>query len=203
MSIVCNVSHRIYAKFEDFRLDGLNSFEIDDLTVSVAVFKMGFGFTFEQLRLRTKYDFDLDLEAINPEKLKGMPSIFGDGTIDFALYNLSFAGNLALQFQDGGSSLKEFKLAFDLDEVRSNITGIFDNEVISQFVNDSLENGIIALTKEVKEFVNEVLEALITPWGNKLLKNVSVNTILGLVTGSIPPPTRPPCLPSSEELSFD
>lgn len=139
--------------------------------------------------MKTKYDLEISNLGIDLGAIGGLNGIAGKGDIDLGVKNFSIAGNLAIQFHSGESqdvTLKQFRVALGLDDIKLKITGLLGDEIVSEFLSDVLVSVVETFVDEMQDFLGDTVENLVIPVVDKLLVNVTYQDIMDLITGKKP-----------------
>ncbi|KAM7352962.1 uncharacterized protein ACRADG_005293 [Cochliomyia hominivorax] len=175
----------------NFRLDGLNDFDIVQFKVNAILSRINFKFNWNHLYLKT--DYELTTEKTG----KGLKR---SGPAKFALKNLTVWGvvkyNLGLI--SGKIKLKELSVYVSLGEVKSEIQGLSKFSIINKKLNRIIEEWIMLSINDNTNKVAELTNSLIMPKVNNFLSEKTLSDLLGMVSGGGEEKPSEPCIPPED-----
>ncbi|XP_030377117.1 uncharacterized protein LOC115626009 [Scaptodrosophila lebanonensis] len=174
--------------FTDLSIAGLDGFEFSKLEWNNIFHTIKFDVVLPHLKLSSS-NYKLNILA----HLLGLDlSLWGDGVFDLELINLRAYGSFIIRptSATNGVYVKSWKVVWELEEARSQTTGIMGSRVYSKVVNDLIKEFLELLINDNPDEISQFMEDLIVPPLNEVLANVAwyeiTAVILGLAEGILP-----------------
>lgn len=181
-----------FGEINNFRLDGLNDFDIVQFKVNAILSRVNFKFNWNHIYFNTDYELST---------AKGGMGMKRSGPAKFALKDLTIWGvvkyNLGLI--SGKLSLKELSVYVSLGEVKSEIGGLSKIPIINKKLNRIIEEWIMLSINDNTEKVAELTNDLVLPMVNDMLSDMSLSDLLGMIGGGGEGETeKVPCVPPED-----
>ncbi|KAL9874796.1 uncharacterized protein ACN427_013172 [Glossina fuscipes fuscipes] len=176
-------------EIKDFRLDGLNDFDIDELNFNLISQKLKFKFTWSKIHFKTDYALKAGFNRLAVHRA-------GDAT--FAVHNATVWGTIRYSISlSGTAQLKELSLYAQLDDVESDISGLSDNKIINKKLNEFVEEWVTLAVNENTDNLAEITNQYAKPIINELIRGMNIlDWILG--GGDNDPEEKEPCIPPED-----
>nr|AYV99630.1 venom polypeptide [Dolopus genitalis] len=182
----------ILANFFDLRVDGLNDYRTNAVTMSILTMKGTFDLNFNMIAAKGQYK--MNFFPINLIRIKG------EGDLDFKLKDLRVKGDFQLGIKGKGTTLKSFNIGVVLGDVNSNISNLLGGGLAGRLANRAIENFVKFFIKTQHRFVSDTLRKKIVTIVNDKLQNYTVKDLLDIIAASQKPPTCVP--PPDNEINL-
>lgn len=190
---------RINGEVKHFRLNGLNDFEVVDMTVNPITSRVKFHLTFNNVNVDTSYDVVMFLK-----KLGFTLDVVGAGPAKFAVKGIQIRGmikyNLGLISRK--LKLKSLELRTHIGDVVSEIEGLLGEGLINRKLNDVLEKIVQFAVNGNEQLITNTIENMVLPRINAVLSQVTLSEIIGIVAGE-GDTEKPICDPESGLLTMN
>lgn len=172
-------------EIKDFRLDGLNNFDIDELSFSLLNQRLKFRFTWSKIHFKTDYALKAGFNRLSVQRA---------GNATFAVHNATVWGTIRYSLSlTGTAHLKELSVYAQLDDVKSNISGLSANKIINKKLNEFVEEWVTLAVNENTENLAEITNQYAKPIINEIISEMNIlDWILG--GGG----EREPCIPPED-----
>ncbi|XP_039951909.1 uncharacterized protein LOC126753191 [Bactrocera neohumeralis] len=166
---------------ENFRLNGMDDFDIDEMKINAVTSKVNFLFTFRNVNVDTEYDLRLLLK-----KAGFTINLVGSGPAKFAVKNISVKGvvKYSLGLLTGKLKLKTLEIRTHIGEVESDIEGIMGEGDINEKLNEYLAEIVEAAVNDNEDLITETIESLAVPKVNSALGDMSLADMIAAVGGN-------------------
>ncbi|KAI8121092.1 hypothetical protein CVS40_7797 [Lucilia cuprina] len=167
---------RLSGTVDNFRLNGLNDFEIAEMKVNAITSKVTFRFIFNNVNVDTLYDLKLMLK-----KAGFTINMVGAGPAKFAIKDMHIWGNIkySLGVISGKLKLKKLEVRARIGDVDSDIEGILGEGAINHKMNEVLEEAVEMAINENEDLISETIESLALPMVNGVLEEVKLSDLVG------------------------
>lgn len=174
----------------NMQLNGLNSFEVNQLLVDFNNMMIIYELFFEKLSVTGDIEMN---EVVN-----GL-TVPIHGSFDTGVVGLTLRGNTILSFPENTTFVEDAKFHLDVREYYSNFTGEVDMSVNGQLVKELFGNTIKGAFSEDGGFVSKTFYDITISKVNTLLANFNSNTVLALLNGKedYPESNAPACNPTT------
>nr|XP_014099406.1 uncharacterized protein LOC106624242 [Bactrocera oleae] len=166
---------------DNFRLNGLNDFDIDEMKINAITSKVSFRFIFRNVNVDTEYDLRLLLK-----KAGFTINMVGSGPAKFAIKNMDVKGVLkySLGLVSGKLKLKTLSIRTHIGEVESDIEGIMGEGDINEKMNEVLAEIVEVAVNENEDNIAATIEKFAVPKVNSLLGDMSLADVIAAVGGN-------------------
>ncbi|XP_054745190.1 uncharacterized protein LOC129249411 [Anastrepha obliqua] len=182
-------SLKLQGVVDNFRLNGLNEFEIDEMKINAITSKVTFRLIFSNVNVDTQYDLSAILK-----KAGFTINLVGNGQAKFAVKNIDISGTIkySLGILSGKLKLKTLSISTHIGEVESDIQGILGSAGINEKMNEMLEEVVQLAVNENEETITETIESIALPKVNNFLND---NSIFDLINSGN---EKVECIPPSD-----
>lgn len=169
----------LFASIANLRIDGADNYNIGICDFSLITWKFKLNLNFNKIHIsRGKYL----LKTLIAEEIAGL-EFHGDGDIDFGLENLSANIDLQLGLGWKGLYLKKFNIILNIENCKSNITGLTGGGLPSKIINVIVEKILVDVVREHQRQISNKLNDIIVPIADEILYGITLKDILGWITG--------------------
>ncbi|XP_036344985.1 uncharacterized protein LOC118754227 [Rhagoletis pomonella] len=177
---------------ENFRLNGLNDFDIEEMKINAITSKVTFRFLFRNVNVDTQYDLRLFLK-----KAGFTINLVGNGPAKFAIKELDISGvvKYSLGVLSGKLKLKTLSIRTHIGDVESDIQGVLGEAGINQQFNGALAELLQVGVNENEDEIADTIESIALPKVNSVLSEMTLTDLVSLVTGN--GEEREECIPPS------
>ncbi|XP_073821847.1 uncharacterized protein [Musca autumnalis] len=171
---------RLVGSIDNFRLNGLNDFDIAEMKVNAITSKVTFRFIFNNVNVDTLYDFSVMLK-----KYGFTINMVGAGPAKFAIKDMQIWGTMkySLGVLSGKLKLKSLEVRTHIGEVESDIEGILGEGVVNHKMNDVLAEAVELAINENEDMITETIEAMALPMVNGVLDEFKLTDLVGSIGG--------------------
>lgn len=178
-----NINHpaiRLVGSIDNFRLNGLNDFDIAEMKVNAITSKVTFRFIFNNVNVDTLYDFQLMLK-----KAGFTINMVGAGPAKFAIKDMQIWGVMkySLGVLSGKLKLKTLEVRTHIGDVESDIEGILGEGVVNHKMNDVLAEAVELAVNENEDMIADTIEAIALPAVNSVLDEFKLTDLVGSIGG--------------------
>ncbi|KAM7352220.1 uncharacterized protein ACRADG_004851 [Cochliomyia hominivorax] len=172
---------KLEGSLENFRLNGLNDFDVTEMKVNPITSKVTFRFDFRNVNVDTLYDLNMVLK-----KAGFTIKMVGAGPAKFAIKDFSIAGTMkySLGVISGKIKLKTLKVVIHIGDVESNIEGILGEGAVNHKMNALLQEAVEKGVNENEKLISETIERVAVPMINGVLEKFKLGDLLGGIGGS-------------------
>ncbi|XP_017056638.1 uncharacterized protein LOC108098324 [Drosophila ficusphila] len=174
--------------FTELIIEGLDGYEFSKLEWNNVLHTIKFDINFPKISLKSS-NYKLNILA----RLFGADfSLWGDGVFNLELINFRAYGKFIIRPKTATSGVyvKNWDVTWELEEAKSQTTGIMNSRLYSKFINDLVKEYLELLINDNPTEVSQFMEELIVPPMNLVLDNVAwyeiAAIIVGLVDGILP-----------------
>ncbi|XP_075150495.1 uncharacterized protein LOC142224597 [Haematobia irritans] len=166
---------RLSGSIDNFRLNGLNDFEIAEMKVNAITSKVTFRFIFNNVNVDTKYDLVLMLK-----KAGFTINMVGAGPAKFAIKDMQIWGTLkySLGLLSGKLKLKTLEVRTHIGEVDSDIEGVLGEGTVNHKMNDVLAEAVELVVNENEDMITDTIESIALPAVNSVLEEISLTEVI-------------------------
>ncbi|XP_075150496.1 uncharacterized protein LOC142224598 [Haematobia irritans] len=169
-------SIKAHGEINDFRLDGLNDFDVVEFKLSTILSRVTFKFNWNHVFLTTNYDMATDINMLSPHI---------SGLAKFAIKNLQVWGEAkySLGILSGNIKLKSFNLYVSVEHVNSEIEGLSKYSIINKKLNQIIEEWVYLAINDNTENISDLTNGYLVPAVNDMIGDMSLSDLLGLIAG--------------------
>ncbi|XP_065356896.1 uncharacterized protein LOC135951217 [Calliphora vicina] len=184
-----------FGEINNFRLDGLNDFDIVEFKVSPIFSRVNFKFNWNHVYFNTDYQMS---------SARGNMGLKRSGPAKFALKDFTVWGVIKynLGLISGNLSLKELSVYVSLGEVKSEIGGLSKIPIINRKLNRIIEEWFMITVNDNTNKVAELTNSMVVPIVNDMLSDMSLGDLLGMIggggSGEGEPAEKVPCVPPQD-----
>ncbi|XP_052852213.1 uncharacterized protein LOC128262155 [Drosophila gunungcola] len=174
--------------FTELIIEGLDGYEFSKLVWSNIFHTIKFDINFPKISLKSS-NYKLNILA---RLFGGDFSLWGDGVFNLELVNFRANGSFILRPKSAtsGVHVKSWKVDWELEEAKSQITGVMNSRLYSKFINDLVKEYLEVMINGSPTEVSQFMEELIVPPMNLVLDNIAwyeiTAIIMGLANGILP-----------------
>ncbi|XP_061396176.1 uncharacterized protein LOC133331817 [Musca vetustissima] len=163
-------------EINDFRLYGLNDFDIVQLRIQALLRKGTFEFNWNHVYLETDYVMTTKVSGVKMTR---------KGKAKFALKDLNIRGGFKYSMGILGGSIKlnYFDLYISVGEVKSEISGLSKIPIINRKLNQVIEEWVYLAINDNTENVALLTNGYLVPAVNEMIADMTLGDILGMVGG--------------------
>jgi len=188
----------IDGQFMNFRLDGLDEFDIDEFKVNAVLSTVRFNFMWPLIKVKTDYDATLGLlSMINPNRAGGARMTFVNSTIwGLIKYRLSPLSQKI--------SIRSVEIRASVDNIISEIENLSSIKFLNKKMNQAIEEWLMIAVNENTENMAKFTDRVITPILNNQIGDLTLGDLLGMVGGGGgggnegEGPEKQPCIPPED-----
>lgn len=171
---------RLSGFVDNFRLNGLNDFDIAEMKVNAILSKVTFRFIFNNVNVDTMYDFQLMLK-----KAGFTINMIGAGPAKFAIKDMQIWGTMkySLGVLSGKLKLKTLEVRTHIGEVDSDIEGILGEGIVNHKMNDVIAEALELVINENEDMITETIENAALPMVNSVLDEIKLTDLVGSIGG--------------------
>lgn len=165
---------------DNFRLNGLNDFDIAEMKVNAILSKVTFRFVFNNINVDTMYDMSMMLK-----KYGFTIKMIGAGPAKFAIKDMQIWGTMkySLGVLSGKLKLKTLEVRTHIGDVESDIEGILGEGMVNHKMNDIIEEAVELAVNENEDMIAETIETMALPMVNSVLDDMSLTDLVGAGSG--------------------
>lgn len=180
---------RLHGSVDNFRLNGLNDFDIAEMKVNAITSKVTFRFIFNNVNVDTKYDLSMVLK-----KAGFTINMIGAGPAKFAIKDMNIWGTMkySLGVLSGKLKLKTLEVRTHIGDVESKIEGMLGEGMVNHKMNDVLAEAVELAVNENEDMIAETIEAIALPAVNSVLDEM---TLAEIIAGSGGEGEKTECIP--------
>lgn len=180
---------------DNFRLNGLNDFDIDEMKINAITSKVNFRFIFRNVNVDTQYDLRVLLK-----KAGFTINLVGNGPAKFAVKNIDVKGVLkySLGVLSGKLKLKTLNIRTQIGEVESDIEGILGEGGINEKMNDALAEIVELAVNENEDAIADTIESIAVPMVNEALADITLAELISSAGGGGDGEEKEKCIPPSD-----
>lgn len=187
-------------EIDNFRLYGLNDFDIVQFRIQAILRKGTFEFNWNHVYLDTDYAMTTRVSGVKMHR---------EGHAKFALKNLRVWGNFKYSMGILGGSIKlnNFDLYVSVGEVKSEIGGLSKYSIINKKLNQIIEEWVSLAINDNTNNIPLLTNGYLVPAVNAMIGDLSLSDILGMIGGGSgggngetgEPVEKVPCIPPEED----
>ncbi|XP_037960307.1 uncharacterized protein LOC119689534 [Teleopsis dalmanni] len=173
-------SFELEGAIDNFKLYGLNEFDIVEMKVSTITSKITFKFHFDIIHCKTVYNM-LMRTGSNMKKVMNR-----GGNAKLALKDLTIWGTIKYSLGLIGSNglrLKEFKVYASLGKVVSEIEGLSNIKIINRKLNEIIEEWIMLAINDNTDNMADISNDFVVPIANEIIGERTLTDLIGLIGG--------------------
>ncbi|XP_065356562.1 uncharacterized protein LOC135950954 [Calliphora vicina] len=184
---------KLVGTLDNFRLNGLNDFEIAEMRVNAITSKVTFRFIFNNVNVDTLYDLKLHLK-----KAGFTINMIGAGPAKFAIKDMHIWGTMkySLGVLSGKLKLKSLDVRARIGDVESDIEGILGEGAVNHKLNNVLEEAVELAVNENEDLISHTIEGMALPMVNGVLDEFKLSDLLGSIGGG--EGEKVECVPSNQ-----
>jgi len=166
---------QVQGSVDNFKLNGLNDFDVVDMRVNPILSKVNFRFNFRNVNVDTLYDLSVQLQ-----KAGFTVNIVGKGPAKFAILDMDIWGSLkySLGVISGKLKLKSLDFRTHIGAVESNVEGILGDGDVNAKVNAFIAEFVETAVNENEDAIAAQIEQMALPVVNSFLDTVSLADII-------------------------
>lgn len=183
-----------FGEVNNFRVDGLDNFDIVEFVVSTIRSRVNFKFNWNNVKLTTDYSMSSSLDGFRMKR---------SGPATVTIKNLTVWGRISYSLGligSGGIKVKEISIYASLDEVKSEIEGLSKIKIINKKLNEIIEEWILLAINDNTENLATLTNEHVTPIVNSMVEGKTLRDIIGMVGGGGGGEggEKVPCVPPAE-----
>ncbi|XP_013102618.1 uncharacterized protein LOC106083880 [Stomoxys calcitrans] len=169
-------SIQAHGEVNNFRMDGLDDFDIVQFKLSTLISKLTFEFNWNHVYLNTDYVMATSLDNFKVTR---------SGLAKFALKNLRVWGDAkyAMGIFGGTLKLKTFNMYMSVGEVKSEIGGLSKYGIINKKLNEVVEEWVYLAINDNTDNMSDLTNGYLVPLVNNLIGDMTLSDLLGLIGG--------------------
>lgn len=169
-------SIQAHGEINNFRLDGLNDFDVVAFRIQAILSRVTFEFNWNHVYLDTDYIMSTSLDNFKMAR---------SGKAKFAIKDLRIWGTAkySLGVISGNLRLKEFNLYVSVGEVKSEIGGLSKYSIVNKKLNEIIEEWITLAINDNTDNFAVLTNTYLVPAANNLIGDMSLSDIVGIITG--------------------
>ncbi|XP_073821846.1 uncharacterized protein [Musca autumnalis] len=188
---------------DNFRLYGLNDFDILQFRIQALLRKGTFEFNWNHVYLDTDYALTTRVSGVKMTR---------SGNAKFALKNLRIWGNFkySMGLLGGAIKLNNFDLYISVGEVISDIGGLSKIGIINRKLNQVIEEWVYLAINDNTDYIPELTNGYLVPAVNNMIGDMTLSDILGMIGGgsggsnneggqASEPVEKVPCVPPEDD----
>ena len=156
---------------DNLRAHGLSTYIVNKGDFAIVGFLANVSLTWDEIDIMTNY-------KVTTGKIADM-NVYGSGTLMAVLKGLTVTIDMKLGIKDGGLYAKALVLHAHLKGLSFTITGLYDDAEMSTLVSSIVSDIVPKLLEDYQEKLSEMGSPLVLKGLNKVLKNISLSSILG------------------------
>lgn len=178
-----------HGEVTDFRLYGLNDFDIVTLRVQVLLGVMNFKFNWNDVYFKTNYNVTAAPGGMGLRR-------YGPAIVSFR--NAAVWGVIKYNFNifSGKVNVKKLSVYVSLGEVKSEIQGLSTIQIINKKINRLIEEWIMLAVNDNTNHLAEYTNNEVLPVVNDFLSDKTSSDLLGMAGSG---GSKQPCIPPEEE----
>ncbi|KAK7790759.1 hypothetical protein R5R35_007464 [Gryllus longicercus] len=161
---------------DDFVIQGLSDFIIDNIKFSTILLTFNFGFTMPKVSVTGKYDLDSILGNLLP--------IYGEGPFKVDIGDVVVSGKAKLALKNiVNIYVKSLTLDFSVGEYHSDIDGMLGGGDLSDLLNEVINDLVPEIIDANADLFADVLAEQIVVIANTILGEMTLQDLLDLIAG--------------------
>lgn len=166
---------------EDFFLNGLHDFDIEEMKINAITSRVTFRFLFRNVNVDTKYDLRLFLK-----KAGFTINLVGNGPAKFAIKELAISGvvRYSLGVLSGKLKVRTLSIRTHIGEVESDIRGVLGEAGINEKFNGALAELLQVGVNENENEIADTIESIALPRVNSVLSEMTLADLISMVAGN-------------------
>ena len=161
----------LHGALDNLRAHGLSTYIINKGDLAIVGLLANVSLTWNEIDLMTNY-------KITSGKIADM-DVYGSGTLMAVIKGLTVTVDMKIGIKDGGLYAKELVLHAHLKGLNFKITGLYDDAEMSKLVSSIVSDVAPGLIEDYQEKLSNIGSPIVLKLLNKVLKNISLSSILG------------------------
>ncbi|XP_055904605.1 uncharacterized protein LOC129940323 [Eupeodes corollae] len=170
-------SFSVDGEVNEARIDGLDSYKIEDLRINIILSKVTFKLVFPSIKTTSLYDLETLAKAFGFTL-----EIKGKGNFLLELKDLEISGTIKYSIL-GGIKLRTCTIKVLLGDVESKIDGILGDGFGNRKMNELIEEMISLAINDNQGFITDKIEEFTVKHVNEAAEGYTLADIIGIIGG--------------------